>query len=98
MDIRFEWDPFKAESNVRKHGVSFELAQMACLDPLAIFEVDRIDQGEVRWHSLGKAGEFLLLLVVHTMVDLSSGGELIRIISARRATGHEWRRYERETR
>lgn len=65
---------------------------------LAIFEVDRIDRGEVRWHSLGKADEFLLLLVVHTIVDLSGGVELIRIISARRATKNEWRRYEREAR
>lgn len=98
MDARFVWDPIKAEANVRKHGVSFELARLVFLDPFAIAEQDRIENGEVRWQTLGMVRGALLLVVAHTIVDLSDGGELIRIISARKAEKHEWRRYEGEAR
>lgn len=98
MDFRFEWDIAKAQANVRKHGVSFEVAQLTFLDPFAIVEQDRIENGEVRWQTLGMVGGALLLLVAHTIGDGEDGAEIVRIISARRATRIERRRYDEEAR
>lgn len=94
MDVRFEWDPEKARANVRKHGVSFDLARRAFFDPFAIVEHDRIEGGEYRWQTLGMADGVLLLLVAHTIGDAGDGGDVIRIISARKADRTERRRYE----
>lgn len=98
MNIRFEWDPEKAASNLKKHGVSFETAMLAFGDPLALTEQDRIEGGERRWRTLGMVQGWLLLLVAHTVRDDRDGSELIRIISARRATRTERKRYEQEAR
>ncbi len=46
MATRFEWDPVKAAANLRKHGVSFEIAMRAFADPFALTEQDRIEGGE----------------------------------------------------
>jgi uncharacterized DUF497 family protein len=94
MKIRFEWDPTKAQSNFRKHGVSFELATHVFTDPFAMVEQDRIENGEYRWRTLGMAGGCLLLLVAHTVLDGENGIEVIRIISARRAEPRERKGYE----
>lgn len=48
MAIQFEWDAAKAESNRRKHGVSFETAVRVFADPLHVSEQDRIEDGEQR--------------------------------------------------
>ena len=93
MDLRFEWDPVKAEANLRKHGVDFETAESAFYDPFAITDQDRIENGELRWRTLGMIGHMLLLFVAHTYRD-KEGVDIVRIISARRATKAEWRRYE----
>lgn len=98
MNTRFVWDPRKAEANVRKHGVSFDLAPFVFLDPFAIVEQDRVQDGEMRWRTLGMVRGALLLVVAHTIADLSDRSELIRIISARKAEKQEWRRYEGEVR
>lgn len=97
MAVRFEWNPEKAAANVRKHGVSFELAALAFADPFALTEQDRIEGGERRWQTLGMAQGVLLLLVAHTIRD-EDEIEVIRIISARPATRPERRRYEQEIR
>jgi uncharacterized protein len=84
------WDPRKAETNIAKHGVSFELATLVFEDPFQLNETDDHPDGD-RWRTIGVAlGN--TLFVVHTFIepDLSFG----RIISARRATPHEKRRYE----
>ncbi len=91
--MRFEWDVLKANANRVKHGVSFELAKRVWDDPLNLLIPDRILEGQVRWHLVGLAGP-ILLVVVHTYPDLGDE-DLVRIISARRATAHERRRYER---
>jgi uncharacterized protein len=93
---QFEWDPFKAEANRRKHGVSFDLARHVFDDPDALVEQDRIEGGERRWQTLGMVGGLLLLLVAHTVQFEGEQDELIRIISARRADREEKRRYEKE--
>jgi len=92
--IRFEWDPLKARANERKHGVSFEIARFAFDDPDAQVGHDRIERGERRWQTLGMVGGELLLLVAHTVEFDDDEGEIIRIISARRAERKEKRRYE----
>lgn len=101
MVTRFEWDPAKAASNLRKHGVSFEIAVRAFADPFALTEQDRIEGGEARWQTLGMVEERVLLLVAHTVGNEDEDGEaieVIRIISARAADRRERRRYEQETR
>lgn len=94
MESRFEWDPAKAQSNLRKHRVSFETAVRAFADPFAVVAQDRIENGEQRWQTLGLVDGYLLLLVAHTVWDNKDGTEVIRIISARRAEPKERRRYE----
>ena len=95
--IRFEWHPDRAASNLRKHGVSFELAMRVFSDPFALSEQDRIEEGERRWQTLGMVEGVLLLLVAHTFLE-EADVEVVRIISARRAERQERRRYEQENR
>lgn len=85
----FKWDEVKAESNRRKHGVGFEQAVSAFDDPCALVRYDAAySQEEDRFHLLGMVGTTLVLLVVFTEQDV------IRIISARKATRQEVRYYE----
>lgn len=90
--VRFEWDETKARSNARKHGVRFEDAMLVFVDPYALAEQDRLEGGELRWQTLGLAGGVVLLLVAHTVRN-EQGGEIIRIISARKAVRKECNRY-----
>jgi uncharacterized DUF497 family protein len=90
---RFEWDPRKAASNWRKHGVSFETATRVFWDPNALFEQDRIKDNEIRWQAIGIVDGAVLLMVAHAVRD-DSDSEVIRIISARHADRKESKRYE----
>jgi len=99
--IRFSWHPAKAESNLKKHGVSFETAARAFADPFALSQQDRIEGGEQRWQTLGLVEGHLLLLVAHTVWEEDEAGntvEVIHIISARKADRKERRHYEDEKR
>lgn len=91
--VRFEWDETKARSNARKHGVRFEDATLVFADPHALAVQDRLEGGELRWQTLGLAGGIVLLLVAHTVRD-EREGEIIRIISARKAVRKERKRYD----
>jgi uncharacterized protein len=93
----FDWDASKAEANVAKHGVAFELAMTVFHDPLALsrFDDDTSDD-EPRWVTLGEARDAQLLVVVHTYVEIPDR-VAIRIISARRPTGREMRQYREGT-
>ena len=95
MSLRFEWDQAKADSNFRKHRVTFETATLVFDDPFVMTEQDRIENGEYRWQSTGQIPGALLLVVAHVYRD-DSGAEVIRIISARRAEKRERRRYEQD--
>jgi uncharacterized protein (DUF4415 family)/uncharacterized DUF497 family protein len=53
MSTRFEWDPVKSASNLRMHGVSFEIAIRVFADPFALTAQDRIEDSEQRWQTLG---------------------------------------------
>lgn len=86
--ILFEWDEVKADGNLRKHGVSFELARSVFVDPFALIEQDRFVGGEARWRTIGLDIAGTVLFVAHT-IDEQGEHELVRIISARRATRRE---------
>lgn len=85
--IKFEWHPSKAAANLKKHQVSFEEAQTVFYDDFAVqFFDDEHSQEEDRFLLLGMSVHSKLLLVCHCE---RQGGEVIRIISARKATKRE---------
>ena len=89
--IRFEWDPRKARSNERKHGVSFEGARSAFFDEQALLLEDpQPVHEEERFILLGVSASLRLLVVVHALRER----DVIRIISARKSTRLETREYE----
>jgi uncharacterized DUF497 family protein len=89
--IRFEWDPRKAESNKRKHGISFEEAQTVFFDEQGLWMEDpQPSNQEERFILLGLSASLRLLVVVHAL----RYEDVIRIISARKATRLEIREYE----
>lgn len=93
MDLSFEWDPKKAASNRRKHGVSFEDALLVFGDPLArIFDDPDRSRSEPREAIVGHCARRRLLVICFVQ-----RGDRIRIFSARRATRQERRDYEEGT-
>ena len=94
MELVFEWDVFKAKSNFRKHGVSFEEAKTVFNDPLLLTYPDDFHfANEDRLISIGYSSPQRLLLVVHLEQE-QDNALLIRIISSRRATAAERETYE----
>ena len=91
--MRFEWDERKNRSNRAKHKVSFETAELVFHDPFALSIQDRTAQGEQRWQTIGLVGGVVVLLVAHTY-NVENGDEVIRIVSARKATPRERMLYE----
>ncbi|MGB4925647.1 MAG: BrnT family toxin [Giesbergeria sp.] len=91
--ITFEWDPDKAASNLKKHQVSFDEAKSVFFDEFAIqfFDGDHAD-AEERFLMLGHSSVARLLIVCHCERD---SGNVIRIISARKATKRESVFYQR---
>jgi uncharacterized protein len=89
--LRFEWDPRKAAANRRKHGVSFEDAQSVFADERArlIDDPDHSEE-EDRFVLLGLSSSLRLLVVAHCY---RAEGNVIRIISARKATREEQANY-----
>jgi len=83
----FEWDADKAASNADKHDVTFHEAATVLTDPLAIEFQDAAEAGRI--HTVGSSAAARTLLVVTV-----ERGVRIRIISARKATRAERRRYE----
>ena len=90
--LHFEWDPAKAESNRKKHGVGFEEAATAFRDPLSLTVPDPDHSvGEERFILVGVSFRNRLVVVAH-----AEDGDKIRIISARSATAAERKAYEHE--
>ncbi|MFO1125540.1 MAG: BrnT family toxin [Methylocystis sp.] len=81
----FDWDPAKAASNFRKHGVRFEEAMSIFSDPRALTIYDE-DQSDVALNSLGS-----LLVVVHPYIESGKNQAKIRIIPVRSPTKNEAR-------
>lgn len=92
-DIHFEWDTRKAEVNWRKHGVRFEVAAHIFADPNILDIEEGNDHGEIRFRAIGEAlGR--IFFVSYTSFE-ENGREVIRIISARKASKGEYRAYQR---
>ncbi len=96
MEYCFEWDPRKAEDNLRKHRVSFERSAEIFLDPFMLSIYDgKHSSKEERWVTIGKDRNGVPLVVIHTFREIDSESSSIRIISARRATKNEVKQYSR---
>jgi uncharacterized DUF497 family protein len=89
--LRFEWEPRKATANVKKHGITFEEAKSVFYDDHAklLDDPDHSDEEE-RFVLLGLSHTLRVLLVCHCY---RSEGNIIRIISARKATSKESKDY-----
>lgn len=87
--MRVIWDPQKARANLVKHGVRFSDAEVVLFDPGALTREDEDIEGEQRFVTVGSDTLGHNLTVVYTYQ-----GEVIRLISARKATGSERRTYE----
>jgi len=93
--IKFEWDSNKAESNLKKHGVSFEEAKSVFYDENSIqFYDSKNSTTEDRFLMLGFSSNSRLLLICHCERD---SGSTIRIISARKASKTEATFYRSDT-
>ena len=91
----FEWDSVKAQTNFKKHGISFRLAASVFRDPLALTIYDaEHSEHEERWVTLGRAENQQTLVVVHTSDWNEPTRIKVRIISARKADRDEIRDYE----
>lgn len=86
--MQFEWDEAKNRSNIRKHGIDFNDAVEIFKYPVLTAAHRREDFGEDRWIALG-----WMKLIVALVVYVERDGDTIRIISARKATRPEVRRY-----
>jgi uncharacterized protein len=87
-DMDFEFDPAKARSNLRKHGVSFAHAEQALRDDMAVTVEDPDARGEQRFATLGMDALGRVLVIIHT-----PRGERTRVISARKASRGETEQY-----
>jgi len=88
--MQFEWNPDKANSNLKKHGVSFNETSTIFNDPLSVtFPDPDHSYGEERYVIIGLSNNNRILIVNHT-----DRADRIRIISAREATRNEKRFYE----
>jgi len=89
IDMRYEWDKSKATSNILKHGIRFSDAVTALEDDAALTIEDNTAEGERRFVTIGMNDALLLVVVVWT----ERIGDVIRIISARKATAYERKIY-----
>lgn len=89
--LSFEWDERKAGANAKKHGVSFDEAKSVFVDERAkLIEDPDHSEDEDRFVLLGLSSVLRLLLVCHCY---RAEGNVIRIISARKASAHEFKSY-----
>ncbi len=85
--MRFDWDPSKAAANLKKHQVSFDEAKTVFFDDFAVqFFDEEHSETEERFIMLGMSSNARLLVVCHCE---RAEGEVIRLISARKATRGE---------
>jgi len=89
--LRFEWEPRKASANLKKHGISFEEAKSVFYDENAklISDPDH-SEDEDRFILLGVSYSLRVILVCHCY---RSGDNVVRIISARKASPKESKAY-----
>ena len=87
--MRFEWDEAKNDVNIRKHGIDFTDVVDMFTHPMLTLVDDREDYGEERWIGIG-----WLKTLIGVVVYTERKGDVIRIISARKAVKQEVRFYE----
>lgn len=92
--MKYEWDSEKDELNFAKHGILFHEAQTVFLDSRAIELFDNETEHEDRFIIIGNSQNFRFL----TVIFCERGVDIIRIISARRATAEERDMYEKRFR
>jgi len=86
VKMNFEWDAEKAQTNLEKHGVRFEIATAVFIDPHHITVIDdRFDYDEERLVTLGRTHDGILVVVTTERDE----GQITRIISARKANKRE---------
>jgi len=97
FQYQFEWDTVKARQNVKKHRVTFERAATVFLDAnaLSLFD-DQHGEDEERWITLGLDRTGALLVVCHTYREETETSARVRLISARKATKNETKKYQRK--
>jgi len=86
--MTFTWNERKHQTNIRKHGLSFSIANELFDAPMITDLDDRFDYGEDRWVGIGRLYSRILVIVFATPDD-----ETIRVISLRKALSHERKRY-----
>ena len=94
--VKFEWDTNKASSNQDKHGVSFEEAASVFYDEFAMqfYDDKHSILEEDRFLILGVSNNSRMLMICHCE---KASGDVIRIISARKATRNEQKFYRGNT-
>jgi uncharacterized DUF497 family protein len=94
FNYNFEWDPKKAHDNRDRHGITFDEATTVFRDSkaLSIFDPDH-SETEDRWITMGISEKGRLLIVIHTFHEKSDNAVTIRIISSRKATKEETKKY-----
>jgi len=94
--MKFDWNEKKNQSNIIKHGISFETAAylFSDLEAITIFDEEHSDD-EVRWITIGKIKNSSIIVVVHTE-RIKNKFEYIRIISARKADKTEIKEYYKQ--
>ncbi len=91
--VKFEWSDVKALKNIEKHGVSFEEASSVFYDDFAVqfYDSEHSELEEDRFLILGVSNNSRMLMVCHCE---KKSGDLLRIISARKATKNERKFYQ----
>ena len=94
VNYNFEWDPIKARENLKKHDIGFDEAATIFRDStaLSIFDPDH-SESEDRWITMGISEKGRLLIVNHTFREKNVEEVTIRIISSRKATKKETKKY-----
>ncbi|ARE80324.1 BrnT family toxin [Campylobacter helveticus] len=93
--MKFEWDEEKNKTNQIKYGISFDVAREIFDDPFTLSFLDeRFNYLEERWISIGQSKNDKIIVVAHLFYN-EKGEEIIRIISARKATQKERKAYEK---
>ena len=88
--MKFEWDERKNQENLKKHGLNFADAHQLFAHPMLVNLDDRKNYGEDRWTGVG-----LMHLRVVVIVFTEPEEDTIRVVSFRKATSDERKRYER---
>ena len=93
--MEFRWNENKNKENIKKHGISFEEAAEVFDDPLHVSIMDqRFDYFDERWITIGSTKNGNVIVLGHLYYLTENGEEVIKIITARKATKKEKKHYE----